>query len=76
MPGQQLRTTLYGVNTNGSTFIADGFLVNHDDSYSTGIDDLDAIKSVNSNENLSIKAGGVQLVLAQYIRAVNHRKSN
>ena len=62
-PGQQLRTTLYGVSSNGSTFVADGLLVNYDENYSSGIDEMDAIKSVNSNENLSVKTSGKLLVV-------------
>lgn len=62
-PGQQLRTSLYGVNTNGNSYMADGILINYDDAYNNTVDDMDALKSVNSNENLSIKTTGNLLVV-------------
>ena len=62
-PGQQLRTNLYGVNTDGTTYIADGVLINYSDGYDNAVDDLDALKSLNSNENLSIKTSGNLLVV-------------
>jgi hypothetical protein len=63
MPLPQLRVTLYGVNADNSTYVADGLLINYDDSYSNTVDDMDAIKSVNTSENLSVKTAGKLLVV-------------
>ena len=63
IPKPQLLVNLYGFNANGSTFMADGLMVNYDDSYSNKVDDLDAIKSVNSSENLSVKNNNILLVV-------------
>ena len=54
----QLRTSLYGVNADNSTYMIDGVLNNYDDGYSNDVDDMDAIKSINISENLSIKTAG------------------
>ena len=63
MPLPQLRATLYGVNADNSTYVADGLLINYDDSYSNSVDDMDAIKRINSSENLSVKTAGKLLVV-------------
>ncbi|MEO8110252.1 MAG: immunoglobulin domain-containing protein, partial [Ginsengibacter sp.] len=62
-PDQQLRANLYGINTDGSTYLADGVFINYEDNYSNNIDDMDALKSLNGSENLSIKTGGSLLVI-------------
>jgi hypothetical protein len=59
----QLRTGLYGVNADNSTYMIDGVLSNYDDGYSNNVDDMDAIKSTNTSENLSIKTDGKLLVI-------------
>ena len=41
----------------------DGVLINYDDSYSNSVDDMDAIKSTNTSENLSIKTANTLLVI-------------
>ena len=41
----------------------DGLLINYDDSYSNSVDDMDAIKSTNTSENLSIKTANTLLVI-------------
>ena len=51
----QLLTSLYGVNADSSTYMIDGVLNNYGDNYSNSVDDMDAIKSTNVAENLSIK---------------------
>src|SRR6185503_1554499 len=58
-----LRPNRYGVNTDVSTYIADGLLVNYDDNYSNKVDDMDAIKSANTSENLSVKEANQLLVV-------------
>ena len=58
----QLRTNLYGVNAR-DTFLTDGTLIQYSDAYSDSIDGLDARKMTNSGENLSVKSGGVLLVI-------------
>jgi hypothetical protein len=62
-PQPQLRTGLYGVNANNSIYMIDGVLINYDDSYSNNVDDMDALKSTNTSENLSIKKAGTFLII-------------
>ncbi|MGN6532306.1 MAG: T9SS type A sorting domain-containing protein, partial [Ginsengibacter sp.] len=59
----QLRSTLYGVNTNGSTFVTDGNLIQYKAGYSNKIDGMDARKNVNSSENFGIISGGKTLAI-------------
>ncbi|MEP6948154.1 MAG: ice-binding family protein [Ginsengibacter sp.] len=59
----QLRTDLYGVNTDSSIYIADGILNNYGGDYSNSVDDMDAIKLVNPGENLSIKTNNQLLAI-------------
>ena len=63
LPQPQLRTSLYGVNADNSTYMIDGVLSNYGNSYSNGVDDMDAIKSTNTSENLSIKTANTLLVI-------------
>jgi hypothetical protein len=63
LPRPQLRTALYGVNADNTTYMIDGVLNNYDDSYSNSVDDMDAIKSTNISENLSIKTANTLLVI-------------
>ncbi|MGH2566037.1 MAG: hypothetical protein ACRDE5_16080, partial [Ginsengibacter sp.] len=63
LPTPQLRANLYGVTTDSSTYMADGVLINYDDSYSNNVDDMDAIKLTNTSENLAIKTAGKLLVI-------------
>ena len=57
-PGPELRINLYGVQSNGTTYMADGVFINYDETYSSKVDDLDALKIANGNENISIKNAG------------------
>ncbi len=59
----QLRTSLYGVRTDNSVYMIDGVLNNYGDSYSNNVDDMDATKSTNNSENLSIKTANTLLVV-------------
>ena len=59
----QLRTSLYGVNADGTTYMIDGTLINYDDGYNNNVDDMDAVKSPNTSENLSIKTANTLLVI-------------
>ena len=63
IPTPQIRANLYGVNADNSTYMADGLLINYDDNYSNNVDDMDAIKSANTSENLSVKTAGKLLVV-------------
>ena len=63
LPPAQLRTSLYGVNADSSTYMIDGVLSNYGESYSNSVDDMDAIKSTNASENLSIKTANTLLVV-------------
>ena len=58
-----LRTNLYGIAADSSAYIDDGLMVNYGDGYSNNVDDLDAVKSLNSGENLSVKNGNDLLVI-------------
>ena len=51
----QLRVSLYGVKPDNSVYVVDGLLINYGENYSNAVDDMDAIKSPNTSENLSIK---------------------
>ncbi len=61
--GAQLRSTLYGVNSNGSTFVTDGNLIQYKADYSNKIDGMDARKNPNSSENFAIISGGKTLAI-------------
>ena len=63
LPKPQLRANLYGVNADNTTYITDGLLINYDDNYSNNVDDMDAIKAINTSENLSVKTAGKLLVV-------------
>ena len=60
---QLLHTSLYQLNTDGSEVPVDGAVERFNDSYSNAIDGMDARKSMNSAENLSIKTAGKLLVV-------------
>jgi hypothetical protein len=53
-PSGLIRTTLYLLNTDNTTTLADGVFAQFNDKFSSGIDRNDAIKFGNTNENLSI----------------------
>jgi hypothetical protein len=59
----KLRTNLYGVNADNSTYIVDGILNNYGNNYNNKVDDMDAVKSANVGENLSIKTDNQLLVI-------------
>ena len=59
----QLRADLYGVNTDTSTFLTDGNLIQYDESYSNELDRMDARKMVNSAENFGILSNGKNLAI-------------
>ena len=63
------QTGIYSVNADGSTTMLDGVFNSFDDSYSNGIDGLDARKALNTSENLSIKNRGQ---LAGYRKKAHH----
>ena len=64
-PGPELRINLYGVQSNGTTYMADGVFINYDETYSSKVDDLDALKIANGNENISIKNAGNFLAIVR-----------
>ena len=63
LPQPQLRTSLYVVKADNSIYMADGLLINYGNNYSNSVDDMDAIKSTNVSENLSIKTANTLLVI-------------
>ena len=58
-----LQTSLYSVNPGGNVTLVDGVLNSFDDSYSNAVDGLDARKSFNPGENLSIRTGAHLLAI-------------
>lgn len=63
LAGAHLRATMYGVNADSSSYVADGILIDYADDYSNNVDENDAIKSSNTSENLSIKNKSSLLVV-------------
>ncbi|MDQ2862089.1 MAG: T9SS type A sorting domain-containing protein, partial [Bacteroidota bacterium] len=63
LPTPKLRANLLSFNADNSTQIADGLLVNYKDDYSNAVDTMDAIKQVNSSENLAVKNKNTLLVI-------------
>lgn len=59
----KLRLRLYGILADGSDYLADGTLVNFDDSFSNVTDENDALKIANTSENLSILSSNDLLVV-------------
>lgn len=72
-PGQpQMRVNLLGINPDNTTYVTDGLLINYDNSYNNLVDDNDAIKMVNSSENLSVKVSN-RLLVVESRRIVNQQ---
>ena len=59
----KLSTSLYGVNSTGSAFITDGTLQLFSNTFSDSVNGLDTKKLANTSENLSVRAGGENLVI-------------
>ncbi len=55
LPSPTLTVNLYGIDSKGTNYMADGFMVNYGSQYNNAVDELDAIKSNNSAENLADK---------------------
>ncbi|MGH2566046.1 MAG: hypothetical protein ACRDE5_16125, partial [Ginsengibacter sp.] len=55
---QELTIRLYGIDATGNAILQDGVMQDFDDTYSDSVDEMDARKSINTSENLSIKTGG------------------
>lgn len=64
--------TLLAVNTDNSTAVADGLLVNFNPQYSNAVDHEDAVKINNSSENIAVAVAGQSLVVEN--RNINERK--
>ncbi|UAY52834.1 MBG domain-containing protein [Ferruginibacter albus] len=60
---ESFRTSLYLLNEDSSTVLADGNLVQFNNNYSAAIDVLDAMKLSNTNENISILRSGSSLAI-------------
>ncbi len=58
-----LLASLYVVNTDGSSYVADGAMQQFGNQYSNSIDGMDTRKIANSSENLSILSNGKSLVV-------------
>ncbi|MDB5277548.1 MAG: hypothetical protein JWR61_2503, partial [Ferruginibacter sp.] len=54
VPSGLIRTTLYLLNADNTTTLADGTFVQFNNKFSSGLDRNDALKFGNTNENLSI----------------------
>lgn len=62
-PIPSLIANLYIVNAGGKRSLADGVLVQFDDKYAPGQDQLDAVKFTNVNETFSIRSGSDYFML-------------
>jgi hypothetical protein len=62
-PNPQMITSLYGVNSDGSTYMADGAIIIYNDSYSNDVDANDGVKLSNPSENVAIKTENTLLVV-------------
>ena len=58
-----LRTTLYLVNDDGSSSLADGNLVEFDDNFNAGLDGQDALKLANVKETIAFSMEGNSLAI-------------
>ena len=58
----QLRANVYGANASG-TYLADGALIQYNNTYTNSIDGMDARKMTNGGENLAIKSSGKLLAI-------------
>ena len=58
-----LEINMYSRDVDNSTYLADGILMNFDDSYSNAIDNMDVRKISNTADNLAIKNGNFILVV-------------
>jgi hypothetical protein len=59
----RLLASLYGISTDSTGYMADGIMVNYNESFSNDVDDNDAAKNNNSGENLSVKNGSSLLAV-------------
>jgi Secretion system C-terminal sorting domain len=59
----ELTVQLYGIDASGNATLQDGVLQDFDDTYSDSVDEMDAQKSVNLSENLSIRTQGQLLAV-------------
>ncbi len=62
-PQASLRLNLLGVNGDGSSYTNDGILVNFDETNASAVNEFDAVKMINTKENLAIKRSGNLLSL-------------
>ncbi|HMJ46647.1 MAG TPA: T9SS type A sorting domain-containing protein, partial [Ferruginibacter sp.] len=60
---QKVRANMQVLNNDGTTLIADGILVDYNDQFSSSVDNLDAIKAANTNENVSILRDNKSLII-------------
>jgi Secretion system C-terminal sorting domain len=58
-----LELNMYTKDANGADYLADGVMLNFDNTYSAAIDNLDVRKISNTYDNLAIKNGNYNLVV-------------
>ena len=58
-----LEINMYAKDVDGSMYLADGVLMNFDNSFSAAVDNMDVRKISNTADNLSIKNGNFNLVV-------------
>ena len=63
-PQESMRVSVYQLNSNGTTNLADGNLTNYDDAFSNGLSD-DALKMTNFGENFGIYRLSTNLAIEQ-----------
>jgi hypothetical protein len=59
----QMRSNLYVVNSDNSTYLMDGTLTQYDSSYSNDVNGGDALKLYNSSENFGMLRGSTVLIV-------------
>jgi Secretion system C-terminal sorting domain len=58
-----LEVNMYSKDANGTDYLADGVMLNFDNNFSAGIDNMDVRKINNTYDNLAIKNGSYALVV-------------
>lgn len=67
----QLRINLFGINADASLYPCDGTFIEYNDGYNTAVDDMDAVKNINTAENLSVKNGNDLLIIERRHTIIN-----
>ena len=63
LPQASLSLNLLGINTDGTGYTTDGLLINFDAANSDSADQYDAVKMINTKENISVQKGAILLTV-------------